>query len=96
MYPTPAPSPVQDEDISLSLPELLTVPSGIVTVVCECLAVAAMLPFVVIELGSMQAYAGGWLSLWNGLDVLTYSLQVGGVGDRDGHTKTVIVLKGAL
>jgi hypothetical protein len=60
----------------VSLPQLLTTPSGIVTVVCECLALAAMLPFVIIELGSLQAYAGGWLSLWNALDVLTYSLQV--------------------
>jgi hypothetical protein len=66
----------QDEDTSVSLAQLLTTPSGIVTVVCECLALAAMLPFVVIELGSLQAYAGGWLSLWNALDVLTYSLQV--------------------
>jgi hypothetical protein len=60
----------------VSLAQLLTTPSGIVTVVCESLALAAMLPFVVIELGSLQAYAGGWLSLWNALDVLTYSLQV--------------------
>eukprot|EP00878_Enallax_costatus_P003598 GHUV01003812.1.p1 GENE.GHUV01003812.1~~GHUV01003812.1.p1 ORF type:complete len:573 (+),score=199.32 GHUV01003812.1:368-2086(+) len=66
----------QDEDISLSLPQLLTYPSGIVTVVCEILALVAMAPFVIIELGSMQAYAGGWLSLWNALDVFTYSLQV--------------------
>lgn len=66
----------QDEDISLSLPQLLTYPTGIVTVVFEILALVAMAPFVIIELGSMQAYAGGWLSLWNGLDVLTYSLQV--------------------
>lgn len=67
----------QDEDTSLSLAQLLVTPRGIITVVCECLALAAMLPFVVIELGSLQAYAGGWLSLWNALDVLTYSLQAG-------------------
>jgi hypothetical protein len=60
----------------VSLPQLLATPSGIVTVVCECLALVAMLPFVVIEFGSLQAYARGWLSLWNALDVVTYSLQV--------------------
>jgi hypothetical protein len=35
-------------------------------------------PFLIVEAGSVQAYAGGWLSLWNLLDVITYSLQVGG------------------
>lgn len=39
-------------------------------------ALAAMTPFIVVELGSLKAYAGGWLSLWNLLDVITYSLQV--------------------
>ncbi|KAF6258227.1 hypothetical protein COO60DRAFT_1693077 [Scenedesmus sp. NREL 46B-D3] len=57
--------------------QLLTTATGIVTVVCECLALVAMLPFVVIEFGSMQAYARGWLSLWNALDVITYALQIG-------------------
>lgn len=67
---------LQDEDTSMSLQELLQTPTGIITVVAEILALVAMTPFVVIELGSLQAYAGGWLSLWNALDVLTYSLQV--------------------
>lgn len=66
----------QDEDISLSLQELMTVPTGAVTVVCEILALVAMTPFVIIELRSIQAYAGGWLSLFNALDVITYSLQI--------------------
>lgn len=68
--------PSQDEDISLSLPELLATPWGIVTVVSELAALVAMLPFVLIEIGSLQAYAGNWLGMWNALDVLTYSLQV--------------------
>jgi hypothetical protein len=66
----------QDEDTALSLPGLLLTPRGIATVVFEVLALAAMAPFIVIELGSVQAYSGGWLSLWNLLDVVTYSLQV--------------------
>eukprot|EP00775_Hariotina_reticulata_P013536 gene13536-13662_t len=65
----------QDEDLHLTLQELLHTPSGIVTVVAELLALLAMLPFVVIELGSLKAYLGGWLSLWNMLDVVTYTLQ---------------------
>lgn len=44
--------------------------------VAEVVALAAMTPFIVVELGSLKAYAGGWLSLWNLLDVITYSLQV--------------------
>ncbi|KAF8067423.1 hypothetical protein HT031_002471 [Scenedesmus sp. PABB004] len=66
----------QDEDISLSLPELLATPSGIATVACEAVSLAAMVPFVVIELGSLSAYLGGWMTLWNALDVITYALQV--------------------
>jgi hypothetical protein len=66
----------QDEDITLGLPQLLSTGRGIATVVAEGLSLAAMAPFIVIELGSLQAYAGGWLSLWNLLDVLTYGLQV--------------------
>lgn len=67
---------MQDEDISLTLPELLGTARGIATLVAEAVSLAAMAPFIIIEMGSMQAYAGGWLSLWNLLDVLTYSLQV--------------------
>lgn len=60
----------------MSLPELLMTGRGIATFVAEIIALACMAPFIIIELGSLQAYAGGWLSLWNLLDVLTYSLQV--------------------
>jgi hypothetical protein len=60
----------------MSLPQLLQTWRGIATLVAEVLALASMTPFVIIELGSLQAYAGGWLSLWNLLDVVTYSLQV--------------------
>jgi hypothetical protein len=30
----------------------------------------------VLEWGTITAYRGGWLSIWNGLDVATYILQV--------------------
>ena len=30
----------------------------------------------VLEWGTITAYRGGWFSLWNGLDVATYILQV--------------------
>jgi len=72
----------QDEDPHLPLRELLYTPSGIVTVVAELLALLAMLPFVVIELGSLKAYLGGWLSLWNMLDVITYTLQASSTPSR--------------
>jgi hypothetical protein len=61
----------------MSLPQLLGTGRGIATLVAEAAALAAMSPFLLIELGSLHAYAGGWLSLWNLLDVVTYSLQVG-------------------
>lgn len=61
----------------MTLPQLLGTGRGIATLVAEAAALAAMSPFLLIELGSLQAYAGGWLSLWNLLDVVTYSLQVG-------------------
>lgn len=66
----------QDEDISLTLPQLLGTPRGIATLIAEAVSLATMAPFIVIEMGSLQAYAGGWLSLWNLLDVLTYGLQI--------------------
>eukprot|EP00879_Flechtneria_rotunda_P016529 GHRR01017298.1.p1 GENE.GHRR01017298.1~~GHRR01017298.1.p1 ORF type:complete len:419 (+),score=119.78 GHRR01017298.1:343-1599(+) len=66
----------QDEDLSMSLRQLVSTPTGIVTVVCECLALVAMTPFFIIELGSVKAYARGWLSVWNALDVVTYSFQI--------------------
>lgn len=39
-----------------------------------------MAPFLLLELGTIPAYGvAGWMDVWNGLDLLTYLLQVGGV-----------------
>lgn len=39
-----------------------------------------MAPFLLLELGTIPAYGtAAWLDIWNGLDVLTYFLQVCGV-----------------
>lgn len=36
-----------------------------------------MAPFLLLELGTIPAYGiAAWLDIWNGLDVLTYFLQV--------------------
>ena len=36
-----------------------------------------MAPFLLLEIGTIPAYGiAGWLDIWNGLDVLTYFLQV--------------------
>jgi hypothetical protein len=63
---------VQDEDSSVSLWQLVSKPRGAATVAMEVAALAAMSPFLAIELGSMLMYAGGWLNLWNVIDVITY------------------------
>lgn len=48
-----------------------------------CCAQVGMAPFLLLEVGTIPAYGiAGWLDIWNGLDVLTYFLQVrlGGQG----------------
>jgi hypothetical protein len=50
MQPLPPRLPwLQDEDSSLSLVQLLATTSGMVTVVCEVVALVAMLPFLLME-----------------------------------------------
>jgi hypothetical protein len=83
---------LQDEDISLTLPQLLGTPRGIATLIAEAVSLATMAPFIVIEMGSLQAYAGGWLSLWNLLDVLTYGLQVWLCADTQGGVSVCVCL----
>ncbi len=36
-----------------------------------------MAPFLLLEAGTIPAYGLGWLDIWNGLDLLTYCIQVG-------------------
>jgi hypothetical protein len=82
--PLPPPSflhiflPTQDEDTSLTLPQLLQDPWGVVTVVSELVCLVTMVPFLAIEGRTMTAYGLlGWLNVYNMLDIATYVLQVG-------------------
>ena len=62
--------------MALSLVELLATPRGVATVVAEAVAVLCMLPFIVMERGTLEAYSlKGWLDIWNALDLATYVLQ---------------------
>lgn len=64
------------QDVTLSLRELLATPRGVATVAAELVAVVAMLPFIVMERGTIEAYSlKGWLDVWNGLDLSIYFLQ---------------------
>ena len=67
----------QDENLSLSLFELVHTPAGIVTVICQILTLLAVIPFIILEHGQVLAYGfNGYLDLWNGLDLLTHLLQL--------------------
>ena len=61
--------------MSASLKQLVSSPSGIATVVVECISFAAMLPFIYIEIRSIQEYGSDWLNSWNVLDVIAYANQ---------------------
>ena len=67
----------QDEDLSLSLGELVETKRGIVTVTTEALALTGMMPFIYIEVCTVIEYGPQrWLSIWNLMDLATYFLQV--------------------
>jgi hypothetical protein len=66
----------QDEDTSMSLPELLSTHGGCTTVVANLLALLGMAPFLIIEGATVYAYGTGWISAWNMLDLAMYSAQV--------------------
>jgi hypothetical protein len=67
----------QDEDLSLTLTGLLATPRGALTVALEILALVAMAPFIVLEQGTLAAYGiSGWFSVWNSLDIATYTIQI--------------------
>ena len=59
----------------MSLKQILETPRGIATVVLECVSFAAMLPFVYIEIRTVQEYWDDWLNAWNFLDVAAYAFQ---------------------
>lgn len=67
----------QDEDLSLSLHEILKTVRGRVTVAAEVLALVGMAPFLLLEAGTVQALGLQWIDAWNCLDLATYVIQVG-------------------
>lgn len=69
--PAPRPCGRQDEDLSLTLRQLLATPRGKLEVAAELLALLAMAPFLLLEVGTLSAYGLGWLDAWNALDFLT-------------------------
>eukprot|EP00798_Chlamydomonas_sp_ICE-L_P021639 gene21639-28648_t len=64
------------EDDSLSLAQLLHLPSGVETVGCSLLALAFMCPFIYMDACTMIAYKTGWINARNCVDVVTYGLQI--------------------
>lgn len=72
---------VQVEDSPLSLPQLLRTGRGRLTVAAELAGLAAMLPFLWIELCTFAVYGLAWLAdAWRLLGLATYALQVGITG----------------
>ncbi|KAL4440082.1 hypothetical protein ABPG75_003083 [Micractinium tetrahymenae] len=67
----------QDEDTKMSLRQILATPRGRATVACDILSLVGMAPFLVIEVSTILAYgAWGWATIWNIVDVATYSIQI--------------------
>lgn len=67
----------QDENLSLTLGQLMATRRGAATVAAELVALLAMTPFLVLEYGTLCAYGvSGWFSVWNGLDLITYTIQI--------------------
>ncbi|KAI8468859.1 MAG: hypothetical protein J3K34DRAFT_425772 [Monoraphidium minutum] len=66
----------QDEDLTLSLVELLETSRGATTVALQVAALAAMLPFLYQEVRLVLAYGvWRWAGVWNILDSAAYALQ---------------------
>ena len=60
----------------MSLPALAATPWGAASLACEVLALAGMAPFLCIEASTLREYgARGWLSAWNVMDVVAYTVQ---------------------
>lgn len=74
----------QDEDMGASTRELASSSRGIATIVLEVVSYAAMLPFIYIELRSIEEYRDDWLNAWNILDVIAYANQVPNTISSDG------------
>ena len=68
---------IQDEDLSMTLSQLVETKRGIITVASEALALLGMTPFIYIEICTVLEYGPKrWLSIWNLMDLATYFLQV--------------------
>lgn len=73
----PHPVALQDEDLSLPLHALLHTPRGKLTVGAEVVALLAMSPFLLLELGTVLTYGVNYLrDPSNLLDCATYALQI--------------------
>ncbi|DBA86726.1 TPA: hypothetical protein ACH3X2_005431 [Trebouxia sp. C0005] len=67
----------QDEDLSMTLSQLVETKRGIITVASEALALLGMTPFSYIEICTVLEYGPKrWLSIWNLMDLATYFLQI--------------------
>ncbi|WPT12589.1 Transient receptor potential cation channel subfamily V member 3 [Picochlorum sp. SENEW3] len=67
----------QDEDVSLSLREVLQTAAGKIAVCSNIGATVGMIPFLIIERESLISYGvRRWLSAWNLLDTTTYCIQI--------------------
>lgn len=67
----------QDEDVSMSLGQVLQTTAGKVAVCSNIGAVVGMVPFLVIERESLISYGlRRWISAWNFLDTATYCIQI--------------------
>lgn len=69
--------PVQDEDCERSYSDIWNGSStGKIKILLNLLSMLFMSPFVLIELNTMLDYGFNWFSMWNLLDIATYSIQV--------------------
>ena len=70
-------SSVQDEDLSLSLSQLVQHHRGAGIIASEVVSLLAMAPFVYIEVCTVIEFGPKrWLNVWNLIDLITYILQV--------------------
>ena len=67
--------PAQDEDVHASLADIALVPAGQATIALEVIAMAAMLPFLYIEVASAAEYGRSWFDIQNLIDACTYINQ---------------------
>ena len=67
--------PDQDEDVHASLADVALKPAGQATIALEVVALAAMLPFLYIEVASAIEYGRSWFDIQNLIDACTYINQ---------------------